>query len=292
MQYLENDVLRVGINEFGAELTSIVKKSDGTEYVWQGDPAFWKRHAPVLFPIVGRLKDKEYTVGGTAYSITQHGFGRDLAFTAHPVSDTCVEFVLSANDYTKQMYPYDFTLTIRYTLDGATLRKEHITRNRSADTLYYEVGGHDGYNILFEDEALGDWYVEFEGADALSVIDVDETVMLSQSHHTVPLEDGRLYLTRETFAHDALMLDGLPVRRCTLGCTKHDRRVTMDFSDFPYFAVWSPYQPETDVPFVCLEPWSTLPDGSYLGKELEQKIGVRTVAPGASETLTFSITIV
>lgn len=290
MQYLENETLRVGIAEFGAELTSIVKKADGTEYVWQGDPAFWKRHAPVLFPIVGRLKDKEYTIDGQAYTITQHGFARDLEFAVHRISETCAEFTLTENEYTKAMYPYDFTFTIRYTLDGATLKKEHITENRSAAPLYYEVGGHDAYNILFGGEALSDYYVAFEGTDTLEVIDVDEAVMLSQTHHTVPLTDGRLYLSREVFAHDALMLDRLPVRRCTIGCLKHDRRVTMDFSDFPYFAVWSPYK-EQDVPFVCLEPWSSLPDGGYLGKALAEKVGVRTVAPGQSETLAFSVTI-
>lgn len=291
MHILENEILRVTIDPQGAELTSIIRKADGAEYVWQGDPTYWKRHAPVLFPIVGRLKGQSYTVGGQAYSITQHGFGRDLPFAVHPVSDTCAEFVLTENEHTKSMYPYDFTFTIRYTLEGASLKKEHITENRSAQPLYYEVGGHDAYNILMDGAPLASHYAAFEGVEQLSVIDVDDSVMLTRSHHTVPLQEGRLYLTRETFSHDALMLDELPVRRCTLGSTAHDRSVTMDFSDFPYFALWSPYRPEDDVPFVCLEPWSTLPDGSYLGQELEQKTGVRCVAPGAQETLAFTVTI-
>lgn len=102
MQVLENKRFKVTVNEMGAELTSFYSKKDGTEYIWQADPAAWKRHAPILFPIVGRLKDKTYTVSGTAYEITQHGFGRDLEWRANHVGDTCVEFLLQQSEYTKK----------------------------------------------------------------------------------------------------------------------------------------------------------------------------------------------
>ena len=113
MQVLENERFRVEINEFGAELTRFTSKKDGTEYVWKGDPAAWKRHAPILFPIVGRLKDKTYTVDGRPYEITQHGFGRDLAWQAQKISGTCAEFTLTPSEYTKKMYPWDFICTVR-----------------------------------------------------------------------------------------------------------------------------------------------------------------------------------
>lgn len=291
MQVLENDQFRVEINEFGAELTSMKSKKDGTEYIWKGDPAAWKRHAPVLFPIVGRLKNKTYTVGDTAYEITQHGFGRDLEWQPHKVSDTCVEFTLTNNSYTEKMYPWAFCCTIRFTLAGASLRKEHIVRNDSDSTMYYEVGGHDAYAIcLCPGEKITDYYVQFDGVKALHPIVSDEAVLLTQEHGTIALEDGRLPITRETFANDAIILDQLPVRRATIGSQTNPRRVVMDFSDFPYFAVWSAYKP-FDVPFVCLEPWSTLPDGSYLDHAIEHKVGVRVLAPGQTETLAFTTTI-
>ena len=180
MQVLENKGFRVEINEQGAELTSFRSKATGTEYVWQGDPAAWKRHAPILFPIVGRLKDKTYTVGGKAYEITQHGFGRDLEWQANRESDTCVSLTLMPNDYTKKMYPWDFQCTVRYTLDGASLKKEHITENCSGSTMYYEVGGHDAYNLCWQDgEQITDYYVAFEGTDKLCRIVTDEAVMLT-----------------------------------------------------------------------------------------------------------------
>ena len=291
MQVLENERFRVEISEMGAELTSFKSKTTGTEYVWQADPVAWKRHAPILFPIVGRLKDKTYTADGKAYEITQHGFGRDLEWQANRESDTCVSFTLMPNDYTKKMYPWDFKCTVRYTLDGASLKKEHITENCSDSTMYYEVGGHDAYNLCWQDgEQITDYYVAFEGVDALSRIVTDESVMLTRERVSVPLVEGRLPITRGLFADDAVMTEGLPVRRATIGCTKNSRTVTMDFADFDYFAVWSANK-DFDVPYVCLEPWSTLPDGSYLDHAIENKEGVRVLQPGQSETLSFTTTI-
>lgn len=291
MQVLENERFRVEIDEFGAELTRFTSKKDGTEYVWKGDPAAWKRHAPILFPIVGRLKDKTYTVDGKPYEITQHGFGRDLEWQAQKISGTCAEFTLTPSEYTKKMYPWDFICTVRYTLDGNALKKEHIVKNTSDSVMYYEVGGHDAYTLCWEDgEKITDYYVEFEDTDALSRIATDENVMLTADRVSVPLIDGRLPISRELFANDAVMTEGLPFRTATIASSKNHRRVTMDFTDFDYFAVWSPYK-DFEVPFVCLEPWSTLPDGNHLDHAIEHKQGIRKLNPNESETLTFTTII-
>ena len=190
MIVLENEDFRVEINPFGAELTSFRSKTTGTEYVWGGDPAAWKRHAPVLFPIVGRLKDKTYTVDGASFEITQHGFGRDLEWEPKQVSGTCAEFTLTQSEYTKKMYPWDFTCTLRFTLDGGSLIKEHITRNDSGSTMYYEIGGHDAYTLCWQEgEKITDYFVDFEGTDALTRIVTDEDVMLTAERIRLP-QDG------------------------------------------------------------------------------------------------------
>ncbi len=291
MLYLENETLKASIDEKGAELCSLVGKSDGTEYVWQADPAIWGRHAPLLFPVIGRLKDKEYTLDGKTYSITQHGFGRDLPFTGRQVSPDCVEMTLTQNEYTKKMYPYDFTLVIRYTLEGNSLKKEHIVQNPSDIPLYYEVGGHDAYNIcLTKGEIIQDSYVYFEGCTEIHPLQLDENVLITGGHNTLPLDEGKLWIDRETFRVDALMLDDLPVRRLDICSRRHHKKVSVSFEDFDYVGVWSMHKP-FDVPYVCIEPWSSLPDCTYLGKELERKPGVRRVEPHGSETMTFITTI-
>ncbi len=281
----------MGLCEKGAETVSFRSKKDGTEYIWQADPDVWGRHAPVLFPIIGRLKDKKYTVGGKEYEIMQHGFGRDLEWMARPVSDTVIEFSLTQNEYTKNLYPWDFTCTTRYTLDGNSLTREHITKNNSGTVMYYEIGGHDGFTICWnEGESITDYAVEFEETEELHPIIVDENVFLTKDHSTVHIENGLLKIRRGMFDPDALMLDDLKVRRASIVCSKNSKRVTMDFSDFPYFAVWSKNLPQ-DVPYVCLEPWSTLPDAIYLGHEIEEKVGIRMLQPEESESFKVVTTI-
>ena len=292
MQYtIQNEVFTVVIDSKGAELSSMKSKASGTEYVWQADPEIWARHAPILFPIVGRLKDKTYTVGGTEYTITQHGFGRDLEFACTAQTETSIDFTLLPIDYTRAMYPFDFALTVRYTLDGATLKKEHITKNNGDTDMYYEVGGHDAYNVALEDgETMTDYYVDFGSGDAVHPLVNNEALMITKAKRDVPLNDGKLYLTDELFALDALILDDVQTRSVCVKSDKSAHCIRMDFEDFPYLGIWSKY---TGKPtnYVCIELWSTLPDAEYLDHALENKIGVRCLKPGESETLTFSTTI-
>lgn len=292
MQYtIENGQFTVTFDSKGAELCSMKSKASGTEYVWQADPSVWARHAPILFPIVGRLKDKTYTVGGTAYAITQHGFGRDLEFSCTAQSETSIDFTLTPNAYTRPMYPFDFSLTVRYTLDGNTLVKQHITTNNGDTDMYYEIGGHDAYNVALEDgETMADYYVDFGSGEAIHPLVNDDALMITKEKREVPLKDGRLYLTDGLFALDALILDDVPVRSVCVRSDKSAHCVRMDFADFPYLGIWSKYTGQ-DTNYVCIEPWSTLPDASYLDHALEHKVGVRRLAPGAAETLTFSTTI-
>lgn len=292
MQYtIQNEQFTVVIDSKGAELSSMKSKASGTEYVWQADPSIWARHAPVLFPFVGRLKNKKYTVSGTEYTITQHGFGRDLEFSCTEQTDTSIAFTLTPNDYTKPMYPFDFAFTVRYTLEGNTLKKEHITTNNGDADLYYEVGGHDAYNVAFEpDEKMADYYVDFGEGDAIHPLVNDDALMLTKEKRDVPLQNGRLYLTGELFALDALILDDLKTRSVSVKSNTSAHCIRMDFEDFPYLGIWSKYT-GSDTNYVCIEPWSTLPDAAYLDYALENKIGVRCLNPGATETLTFSTTI-
>lgn len=291
LYYIENEQFIVGIDSKGAELHSMKSKKTGTEYVWQADASVWARHAPILFPIVGRLKDKKYTAAGQEYTITQHGFGRDLEFTCTAQEAQSISFTLTPNEYTKPMYPFDFELTVRYTLDGNTLKKEHITTNHGDTEMYYEVGGHDAYNVALENgECMADYYVAFDGETAIHPIVNDEALMLTQNKRDIALQDGKLYLTSELFALDALILDDIKTRSVCVRSDKSAHCIRMDFEDFPYLGIWSKYT-GTDTNYVCIEPWSTLPDAAYLDHALENKIGVHCLKPEQSETLTFSTTI-
>lgn len=288
---IENEKFSVTIDSKGAELSSMRSKQTGIEYVWQAEPSIWARHAPVLFPIIGRLKDKTYSVGGKSYQITQHGFGRDLEFVCTEQSDTSIALTLTPNAYTKPMYPFDFAFTVRYTLEENTLRKQHITTNRGDTDMYYEVGGHDAYNVALEpNETMEDYYVDFGSGDAIYPLINDDALMITKDKRTVPLEDGKLFLSGELFKLDALILDDCKNRTVSIRSKKSKYVISMEFADFPYLGIWSKYTGK-DTNYVCIEPWSTLPDASYLDHALENKIGVRKLAPNSSEMLTFTTTI-
>ena len=288
---IENEKFSVTIDSKGAELSSMRSKQTGIEYVWQAEPSIWARHAPVLFPIIGRLKDKTYSVGGKSYQITQHGFGRDLEFACTEQTDTSIALTLTPNAYTKPMYPFDFAFTVRYTLEGNTLRKQHITTNRGDTDMYYVVGGHDAYNVALEpNETMEDYYVDFGSGDAIYPLINDDALMITKDKRTVPMEDGKLFLSSELFQLDALILDDWKNRTVSIRSKKSKHVISMEFADFPYLGIWSKYTGK-DTNYVCIEPWSTLPDANYLDHALKNKIGVRKLAPNSSETLTFTTTI-
>lgn len=293
MEYtIQNEALRVSAEAFGAQLTSIQGK-DGVERLWQGDPDIWKGRAPILFPLIGRLKNETYTLEGKSYRIPIHGFGQRVAWELTDKSDTAMTFLLKDTEETRAQYPFRFACEVTYALEGAVLVKTHRVRNESDTPMYYEIGGHDGYRTtLTPGEKMADSYIEFPaGVTALHPIVNDSNLMLTRDTREVPLENGRFYLKPGVFALDALILQDLPERRLTLASDKNDRRVTVRFDDYPYVGIWSrPKDFDTD--YVCIEPWSALPDAAYLGTELSEKLGVRTLAPGAEDVLRYSMEFV
>ncbi|WP_087065974.1 aldose 1-epimerase family protein [Intestinibacillus massiliensis] len=283
---LENQFLKVEINSFGAEPSS-VRDASGQERLWTADPAVWKRHAPMLFPIVGRLKGGGYTLGGKPYQISQHGFARDNEFRATVHEQERLVLELTETAETLAHYPFRFTLSVEYRLEGDTLVKAHTVWNRSEKPLYYELGGHEGYCIaLTEGERMRDSYILFPGMTEIHPIQTDENVFLTEKKGCLPLTDGKLYLTPGLFDGDALILDDLTCKTLVLGSDKNSSRVTVAFEGFGYMGIWS--KPGVEEPgYVCIEPWSALPDGAYLDSALEHKVGVRQLAAGQQETLAY-----
>jgi galactose mutarotase-like enzyme len=273
----------------GAELQSIKNVRNGIEYLWQGNPEFWNGRAPLLFPIVGRLKNKTYTLGGTPYTINLHGFARKTAFRAEKKSGSVLSFFLADSPETRASWPFEFELEIRYTLAKNALKKEHILHNRSASEMLYEIGGHDGYNVaLFPGEKMEDYYIQFEGMDSIQSLVSDADVMITREKKTLRLENGRLRLDMGLFDGDALILDNVRNRRVTIANDRNGEKVRVSFPDFAWLGIWTkPGKAKTN--YVCIEPWSSLPDCTWLDDKLENKLGVRHLAAKASETLAYTM---
>lgn len=276
---LENDAIRAEVSLLGAELAEIYDKRHRCEVLWEGDPAFWKRHSPVLFPNVGKTWQNRMTVCGKAYPTAQHGFARDRMFTCiHEAADRLV-FLLKSDEETLKRYPYAFELEIEYRLEGGTLGVLWRVRNPSAESMYFTIGGHPAFRFSRFGERKQDYLLYFPGKQTLEYVLIDPaTGGCDAEHlHSLPLENGRLALSEALFARDALILDGGQVSEVWLCGADGTPCVGMRCSGFPNFGIWS----VKDAPFVCLEPWMGRCDDVGFDRELSEKPGVNCLAGGA-----------
>ena len=289
MVTLKNSRLTVEIDDLGAQLCS-VKSPEGTEYIWQADPAIWGRHAPLLFPVIGRLQDGQYTHKGQTYSISNHGFARDSRFEILEQDDTHAVFRLTQSPETLAVYPFPFVLTVTFVLEENRLRKTCRVDNPGDGEMLFELGAHDGFRAPLEPgEAMDDYAILLPGLEAITPYGMDQEGITTPKGGTIPLAGGRLPLKPSTFGLDTVILDQLPQRRAVLADKAGRPRVTLDFADFPYLGIWTPDKP-FDTNYVCIEPWSTLPDAVFVGRGLENKQGIRRLAPGQADTLSYTTT--
>lgn len=272
------------IAQHGAELKSLV--IGGREFMWSGDPAVWGNTAPVMFPMIGTLKDNKTLILGREYSLPKHGFTRDLELTPETVTENSVLFSLEQSDYTKRFYPFDFRFTIRYTLDGDTLTVTHTVKNNDKDEMPYCIGGHPAF--AFEGD-LSDYRLEFPMKETLSAPIYNLDVHLFEDDNRVPvLNDSTvLPLNREMFYKDVVYLDKVKSRSVKfLG--KDGKGLKVDYPDFTSLAVWQ----AKNAPFLCVEPFCGSADFSDCTGVFAEKRGIEILNPEEEKTYTFSFTAV
>lgn len=285
---LENDQLSVKVSSKGAELQSVM--CDGIERMWCADAAVWGRHAPLLFPLIGRLREGWYAHEGRRIEAPTHGFCRDRAFAARQISPTQVCFETKADEATRAVYPFDFRLSVRFALKGSTIEKTHIVENCGNRPMPFEVGGHEAYATrLMPGEAMSDYVVRFEGLDEIEMFGMDEAGTMTLPKIAVPLEGGCLTKTPEQLGIDTVVIENVPNSAATLECVKTGRGVRVEFPGFPYVGIWTKAG-QDDARYLCIEPWSALPDARFSPRELAEKPGVVTLAPGESVSLTYRMT--
>ncbi|MCL2752088.1 MAG: aldose 1-epimerase family protein [Firmicutes bacterium] len=290
MQYeLKNDTITAVFDSLGAELRSL-KSADGTEYLWQGDPAYWAGRAPNLFPIVGRLTEGKYTYRGAVYEMNLHGFARKSEFETVEHSAGKIVFALTENEATLASYPFSFRFTVTYGLNGGTLDTIYGVENTGADELIFALGGHPGFNVPIGGEGrFEDWHLQFEPACAAATeLILSPTCYMTEETKPFPLPGGRLDLEHKLFDNDAIVLADMP-KSVALKSGKSKRSVTVRYDGMRYLGLW--HKPLSDAPYVCIEPWMSLP--AYDGRmdDLQTKRNTVRLEPGGTYTNGFSISI-
>ena len=307
---LRNSEMEVQVSSKGGELVSM-KDADQTEYIWIGDATYWKRHAPQLFPCIGRLTNNQYRMDGALHEMGQHGFLRDYELTkveseeqagAETVRDaagqasakaetvTSLHLQLQSDTSTRQLYDRDWTVDIFYSLCGKTLSVRFQVRNCDTRTMRFGYGIHPGFNVPLNPALrFEDYRLDFHEVSTPKQMELTEHYTISGGMHDYALAEGRyLPLQHSLFDHDAIILKDMP-HTVTLGSQKDEKKVTVTFPDMPYLGIW--HAPETDAPFVCIEPWSSLPSTDSVIDEFETKPDFITVEPEETYTNSWSISI-
>lgn len=278
---LNNGKIQCKIAEFGAEVTSIVK--NGTEYIWQADPKFWARSAPILFPICGGLKNDTYTYEGAAYQLPKHGFAPKSEFTVESVTDDTAVLVLRDSEETRAAYPFSFAFKVTFRLVGEALETVYSIENTGDKTLYCSVGAHEAYATPEGIEAYDIIFPEKETLYSYALngnILTDYTKLIVEDSCVLPLKDEYFYL-------DALVFRDLKSRSAILRHRESGREVKVEFPGFDYFLLWHKYT----APYICLEPWCGIPDVAGSSYELSEKEGIHAIPAGECFVRTHTVSV-
>lgn len=277
MPTIENDDIRVEVAALGAELQCITDKHTGVEYMWNADPAYWAKHSPILFPIVGTLKDNTYIYERKEYHLPRHGFAREMEFELYQQSGHTLVFKLSSNEATLAKYPFPFELYIDYSLSGKVLQVSYRVVNIGERPMFFSIGGHPAFKVpVFEGDSYDDYILEFNQVENAGRWLLDNGLLETR---TVPLleDTDRLPLRKELFKDDAIVLKQLNSTKVRLVQEHSGKGFEFDFNGFPYLGIWA----AKDADFVCIEPWCGIADNVDSNQQLVEKEGINELNAGA-----------
>lgn len=287
---LENHLFKVSVNKIGGEIFSFFSKNSDVEYIWKGDDKVWGSTAPVLFPIIGVLKDGYYVFEGENYSLPKHGFIRnssDLVLEKH--TSNSLQLSLKSSVQTKEMFPFDFRFNIYFKLSNNTLTISHKIENLSKDRpMFFSLGAHPAFNCPFDrEDNYNDYFIEFDQIESSQrwCVLPDGTIGFNKE----PLIDNSnvILLNHDLFNKDALIFKDLKSRKVFLKSKKNNNSVEVQFQDFEYLGVWA----KTNGDFVCIEPWLGISDSCLTNHQLKEKEGIIRLEANNQYNASYSIKI-
>lgn len=268
---LKNDSLEIEILHRGAELCTI--RSQEKQYLWNGNPLFWGKHSPILFPIVGTLKNNKYHTDGIEFEMFRHGFARDFDFVLIENQDSKVVFELKSNVVTLKMYPFQFVLRVIYEIIDSEIKVSFEVHNKNNFKMPFSIGAHPAFALTSDIE---NYELEFENQETLTCF-LLENDLLTANTEKIELQNKRLKLNYEMFKNDALIFKELKSKKVTI-IENNKKLLQISFSDFKHLGIWT----KKNAPFICIEPWLGYADlknskGDFFKKEEIQTIDADTV---------------
>ena len=261
---LSNNKISASINTIGAELIRLEK--DNQNYIWTVNETYWNKTSPILFPIVGRLKNDAYTIADKKYELPRHGFARNFEFQILNQTENSVVFVLESNSETLKNYPFEFKLQLEYELDGNELKMNYSVENRSEVTMPFSIGAHPAFAI---EDSFSDYSLQFNEAEEFVSYEL-ENEQFNNSFRKINSENGQINLNYSLFEKDALVFKHLKSNELIL-LNKNKPVLSVQFEGFPYLGIWT----KPNAPFLCIEPWCGLADNINHNGNIYEKEGIQ-----------------
>lgn len=290
MEYcLENSKMKISTRTKGGEITRILSKVDNTEYLWDGNPRYWKYHAPILFPIVGKVFQGKYRVDGCEYELPQHGLARISEFTMIDKKDDEITFELKYSEDTLKVYPYKFSLKSNYSLEETCVKVTYTVENIDDKTIYFSIGSHPAFMCpIDKNDELNKCYIEFNKEENSKKIILTSEGYLSRNKEKALENTNKLMLSKELFKDDALVFKDLKSNKMTIKSESNEKALEIDFTGFPDMGIWAP---KDGAPFVCIEPWYGHADYDNFNGDFKEKEGILSLEKGKKFNCCFKVTI-
>ena len=288
MIIIENEIIKAAIHPKGAELVSLFHKANELEYMWSADPAFWGKTSPVLFPIIGSVKDDIFVYEGKKYTLPRHGFAREKMFEVEKQTNDSVTFLLKCDNASLVVYPFWFELRLHYSLKGNQLKVSYEVKNKDEKTMYFSIGGHPAFQVpLVEGTSYEDYYLEFDETEDLNRWPLSEEGLVKTAAESLLPDTNHLPLTKELFYQDALVFKHLKSSKVTLKSDKTEHQLAFSYEGFPFLGIWA----AKGADFVCIEPWCGIADAVDHNQELTEKEGINALDAGDTFTRAWFVEI-
>jgi galactose mutarotase-like enzyme len=266
-----NQHIQAQISTKGAELQSLYHKALQQEYIWEANPNFWAKKSPVLFPIVGGLKNNSYTYNGKEYMLNRHGFAREMEFNITGNSNDSVTFSIASSNNTLNVYPFEFVFSITYTVENNKLIVSYKVASMDKEIMYFSVGAHPAFKVpLGQDTVFTDYYLQLSHVENAGIYPLDAHGLLETNPIPFLNNQQTIPLTKPLFYKDALVFKHLQSNSISILNTQNKHGLTVGYEGFPYMGIWS----FKDADFVCIEPWCGIADSVNSTGNLQQKEGI------------------
>jgi len=264
------------ISVLGAELKSFRDDSRSDEYIWQGNPDIWKGSAPILFPIIGRLKDGKYKYNKKTYQLAKHGFARTSTFALSYDTESEKHFMLTSNPDTQASYPFEFEFIAGFTISEGKLSVSYTVKNKEDEKMYFTLGSHPAFSLPTGDCALEDFYIEFEKNEILDCYFLENDLLTAAPIKSYLNNENKIKISKDLFNNDALIFKNIKSRKIAIKNKKTGHRITLHTGNAPHLGIWA----KPGAPYVCLEPWYSHDDSIDSDYDLTKKLGMMKLEAG------------